>query len=135
VSAVSSTEDEGNPNYQGWLPDRNSHEAASIKDGPAEGNSSATATAASSTEDEGNQNYQGWLPAGNSLKAVSTKSAPAGEESAAAANAPADSAPDKDEGNSNFQGYMPDWTPPEPGKSIRDAIPVLPGAAIGVHRQ
>ena len=123
--AGSSTEDDGNPNYQGWLPTG----STSIKGGPLEGNNSVTAPAGSSTEDDGNQNYQGWLPTGNAVKAASTKLAPS------VANGLDGPASDSEEGNPNFQGYMPDWTPPESGGSIRGSMPMLPGAAIGVHRQ
>jgi hypothetical protein len=48
-------------------------------------------------------------------------------------NTPASSA--ADEGNPNFQGYMADWTPPEPGKSMLDSMPVPHGAPVGEHRQ
>jgi hypothetical protein len=167
---AAASDDEGNPNYQGWMPGRNPHKAASVKDGPAESNNSAsapaesstvdegnssyqgwlptgnlpkmanvnagtfesnnsvTAPAASSTEDEGNQNYQGWLPTGNVAKTESTKLAPS------LADSPAGPAAAAEEGNPNFQGYTPDWTPPQPGGSIRGSIPVLPGgpsACIG----
>ena len=127
--AGSSTEDEGNPNYQGWLPPGNLPETANVKGSPSEGNNSVTAPAASSTEDEGNQSYQGWLPTGNVVKAASTKLAPS------AANGPDGPASAPEEGNPNFQGHTPDWTPPEPGGSISGSMPMLPGVAIGVHRQ
>ena len=64
-------DDEGNPNYQGWMP---GHKTASAKDGPAEGNNSAPATA--SAEEEGNPNYQGWLPTGNPPKTANVDGGP-----------------------------------------------------------
>jgi hypothetical protein len=127
--AASTTEDEGNPNYQGWLPTGNPPKPANLKGGPLEGNNSVTAPAASSTEDEGNQNYQGWLPTGNVAKAASTKLAPS------VANSPDGPGAAPEEGNPNFQGYTPDWTPPEPGGSIRGSMSMLPGAPIGMRRQ
>ena len=63
------------------------------------------------------------------LKDLSAKAAPVVDDAAAP------SVTDKDEGNPNFQGYMPGWTPPEPGKSMLDSLPMLPGAPIGMHRQ
>lgn len=78
---------------------------------------------------DGNPNVQGWEPTGNPFKDLSAKAAPVVDNSAAP------SVPDKDEGNPNFQGYVPDWTPPGPGKSALDSMPMLPRAAIGMHRQ
>ena len=97
-------DDEGNPNYQGWIPDRNPRKAASVKDGPAENNSSATAPAASSAEDEGNPNYQGWLPTGNLPKTAKLKGDPL--EGNNSVTAPAASSTE-DEGNQNYQGWLP----------------------------
>jgi len=97
-------DDEGNPNYQGWMPDRNPHKAASVKDDPAVSNNSATAPAASTTEDEGNPNYQGWLPTGNLLKPANLKGGPF--EGNNSVTAPAASSTE-DEGNQNYQGWLP----------------------------
>jgi len=105
---TAASDDEGNPNYQGWMPDRNSHKAASVKDGPAEGNNSASATAASFTEDEGNQNYQGWLPTGNLPKTASGNGILT-EGSNSAIAPPASST--EDEGNPNYQGWLPTGNP------------------------
>jgi hypothetical protein len=106
VRLVAAGDDEGNPNYQGWMP----HKAASIKDGPVEGNNSATAPAGSSTEDEGNPNYQGWLPTGNLPKTANVKGGPF--EGNNSATAPAASSTE-DEGNPNYQGWLPTGSPPE----------------------
>ena len=97
-------DDEGNPNYQGWMPDRNPHKAASVKDDPAVSNNSATAPAASTTEDEGNPNYQGWSPTGNLLKPANLKGGPF--EGNNSVTAPAASSTE-DEGNQNYQGWLP----------------------------
>jgi hypothetical protein len=95
---------EGNPNYQGWMPDRTPHKAASVNDGPAEGNNSATALAGSAMEDEGNSNYQGWLPTGNLPKTANVNGSPSESNTSATASAGSST---KDEGNPNFQGWLP----------------------------
>jgi hypothetical protein len=107
VRLAAAPDDEGNPNYQGWMPDRNSHKAANIKDSPAEGNNSATVPAISATEDEGNPNYQGWMPDRNSHKAASIKDG--SSEGNNSATAPAASS--TDEGNQNYQGWLPTGNP------------------------
>jgi hypothetical protein len=97
-------DDEGNPNYQGWMPDGNLHKAASIKAGLAEGNDSATAHSGSPAEDDGNPNYQGWLPSGTPTKTVGLTGGPSEGNSSAAASA---ATPTQDEGNPNYQGWLP----------------------------
>jgi hypothetical protein len=97
-------DDEGNPNYQGWMPGRNQHKAASVKEGPAESNNSATALAGSATEDEGNSNYQGWLPTGNLPETANVNGSPTESNTSATASAGSST---KDEGNPNFQGWLP----------------------------
>jgi hypothetical protein len=94
-------DDEGNPNYQGWMPDRNSHKAASIKDGPVV--SATVVPAGLSTEDEGNPNYQGWLPTENLPKTANTNSSHSESNNSATASARSS----EDEGNPNFQGWLP----------------------------
>jgi len=97
-------DDEGNPNYQGWMPDGNLHKAASVKEGAAEDDNSATMPAKSSIEDEGNPNYQGWLPTGNPPKTASVDGGPSEGNSSAIAAAASSS---EDEGNPNYQGWLP----------------------------
>lgn len=76
----------------------------------------------------GNPDVQGWEPAESPFEDLVAKRAPA------AADAPAPAAA-QDEGNPNVQGYMPDWSPPEPDSDTTRPMPMLPGAAIGAHRQ
>jgi hypothetical protein len=92
-SAGSSTEDKGNPNFQGWLPSGSPVKTQSL---PTGGNNSV-AEPASNTEDEGNPNFQGWLPTGSSLKTVGVNQSTS--EPAAATM--------EDEGNPNYQGWLP----------------------------
>jgi hypothetical protein len=77
---------------------------------------------------DGNSNVQGWEPAESPFKDLVAKHPPTGTDAPASAAA-------QDEGNPNVQGYMPDWSPPESGSGMTRAMPMLPGAAIGVHRQ
>jgi len=79
---------------------------------------------------DGDSGVQGWVPAAgqNPFKDLGAKLAPVVDN-----NSPASAG--VDEGNPNFQGYMADWTPPEPGKSLRDVMPTLPVPAAGPHGQ
>jgi hypothetical protein len=52
---AANTEDEGNPNFQGWLPTGSSLKTVGV-------NQSTIEPAAATMDDEGNPNYQGWLP-------------------------------------------------------------------------
>ena len=102
VPRLAAAGDDGNPNYQGWMPDRNPHEAASIKDGPVD--SATVVSAGSSTEDEGNPNLQGWLPTGNLLKTANVNGSPSESNDSATASAGSST---EDEGNPNLQGWLP----------------------------
>ena len=97
-SPGSSTEDKGNPNFQGRLPSGSPVKTQSL---PTGGNNSV-AEPASNTEEEGNPNFQGWLPTGSSLKTVGVNQSTI--EPAAATM--------EDEGNPNYQGWLP--TAPAP---------------------
>jgi hypothetical protein len=88
-----STEDKGNPNFQGKLPSGSPVKTQSL---PTGGNNSVAQSAAN-TEDEGNPNFQGWLPTGSSLKTVGVNQSTI--EPAAATM--------EDEGNPNYQGWLP----------------------------
>jgi hypothetical protein len=97
-SPGSSTEDKGNPNFQGRLPSGSPVKTQSL---PTGGNNSV-AEPASNTEEEGNPSFQGWLPTGSSLKTVGVNQSTI--EPAAATM--------EDEGNPNYQGWLP--TAPAP---------------------
>ena len=99
-SPGSSTEDKGNPNFQGRLPS-GSPVTVKTQSLPTGGNNSV-AEPASNTEEEGNPNFQGWLPTGSSLKTVGVNQSTI--EPAAATM--------EDEGNPNYQGWLP--TAPAP---------------------
>jgi hypothetical protein len=136
VRLAANNDEDGNA-VQGWTgsPDVSAMPPSPAKPAPAPQANAATPQTADTVKPppdapEGDSGVQGWVPAvaQNPFKDVGAKLAPI----VAATTVPA---PDKDEGNPNFQGYMPDWTPPEPGKSMLDSMPMLPGAPIGVHRQ
>jgi len=128
VKLAAGGDDENNP-VQGWTGSGVQFATPASAAAPA---NPADPAKPQSGDTDGNPNVQGWEPTGNPFKNLSAKGAPVVDNAAAP---PMTDKTDKDEGNPNFQGYMPDWTPPEPGKSLLDATPVLPGAASGVHRQ
>lgn len=125
--------DASNP-IQGWT---GSSDQFAKPLSPAEPTAAAQANAADAAKPQtadapdGDSPVQGWVPTAvqDPLKDLGAKAAPVVD------NAAASSVTDKDEGNSNFQGYVPGWTPPEPGKSMLDSLPMLPGAPVGMHRQ
>jgi hypothetical protein len=110
-SAGSSTEDKGNPNFQGWLPSSSPVKTGSI--GPSGGNNSV-AESASNTEDEGNPNFQGWLPTGGFLKPVGANQS---------TSEPAAVSSTEDEGNPNYQGWLPTAPAPKATNTPRQAVP------------
>jgi hypothetical protein len=128
VKLAAGGDDENNP-VQGWTGSGVQFATPASAATPAAPANPADSAKPQSGDTDGNPNVQGWEPTGNPVKDLSAKEAPVVD------NAAAPSMTDKDEGNPNFQGYMPDWTPPEPGKSTLDSMPMLPGAPIGVRRQ
>lgn len=129
--------DEENHQVQGWTgsPDLFAKPLSPVLPTPANAADAAksqTADAIKPQADatEGNSGVQGWVPAAaqDPFKDVGAKLAPV-----VAINTPASSG--EDEGNPNVQGYMAGWTPPKPGKSLRDTAPMPPGPAIGTHGQ
>jgi hypothetical protein len=125
--------DASNP-IQGWT---GSSDLFAKPLSPAEPAAAAQANAADAAKrqtadaQDGDPRVQGWVPTAvqDPWKDLGAKAAPVVDKAAAP------SVTDKDEGNPNFQGYMPGWTPPEPGKSVLDSLPMLPGAPLGMHRQ
>jgi len=129
--------DEDNHQVQGWTgsPDlfaKPLSPAMAASAAPADAAKPQTADAIKPQADttDGNSGVQGWVPAAaqDPFKDLGAKLAPvvaAGTQASSGA----------DEGNPNFQGYMADWTPPEPGKSLRDTMPMSPGPATGAHGQ
>jgi len=120
--------DENNP-VQGWTGSGVLPAATAAASAAQTQQDSVDPAKPQSGDTEGNPTVEGWEPTGNPFKDLSAKGAPVADSSAAP------STTGKDEGNPNFQGYMPDWMPPESGKSLRDSVPMLPGAAMGMHRQ
>ena len=110
-SPGSSTEDKGNPNFQGRLPS-GSPVTVKTQSLPTGGNNSV-AEPASNTEEEGNPNFQGWLPTGSSLKTVGVNQSTI--EPAAATM--------EDEGNPNYQGWLPTAQAPKVTKTPNQAAP------------
>jgi hypothetical protein len=124
VKLAAGNDEESNP-VQGWVGTVNLFPNPASAARPASPEQANAEVKPQTDEQDASSSVQGWEPKESPFKVFAARPAPAANNTSAAA---------EDERNPNFQGYIADWTPPEPGKSVRDAMPTLPGA-IGMHGQ